>query len=219
MADIVNHVSLWTAAGGHTLKACRLPIGEVAVGQAGREVVFTESGCFRCAAPAIDDVVVVRCGQLFQRRQRRGVRRTSGCESEPELLGGVSAARRRTSEVISAAALVWVVVRAARAEGASLDLPGIRAAGRAGIPLVVRTLTLRAALLVTTDAVVAGATGVANQTVDVATHQLTMTLWGFLALVLDAIAIAAQAITGRYLGAGDVTGTRAVTAPMIRWES
>ena len=40
---------------------------------------------------------------------------------------------------------------------------------------------------------------------------------GFLAFVLDAIAIAAQAITGRYLGAGDVAGTRAVTGRMVQW--
>jgi Na+-driven multidrug efflux pump len=42
-------------------------------------------------------------------------------------------------------------------------------------------------------------------------------VWTFLAFALDAIAIAAQAITGRYLGAGDVTGTREVTARMVRW--
>ena len=35
--------------------------------------------------------------------------------------------------------------------------------------------------------------------------------------MLDAIAIAAQAITGRYLGAGDVAGTREVTDRMVRW--
>jgi Na+-driven multidrug efflux pump len=35
--------------------------------------------------------------------------------------------------------------------------------------------------------------------------------------VLDAIAIAAQAITGRYLGAGDVATTRAVTRRMVWW--
>ena len=40
----------------------------------------------------------------------------------------------------------------------------------------------------------------------VATHQLASTIWTFLAFALDAIAIAAQAITGRYLGAGDVAG-------------
>ncbi|HEX7716803.1 MAG TPA: MATE family efflux transporter, partial [Marmoricola sp.] len=39
----------------------------------------------------------------------------------------------------------------------------------------------------------------------------------FLAFALDAIAIAAQAITGRYLGAGDREGTRTITRRMVRW--
>ena len=123
------------------------------------------------------------------------------------------------AQVASAGALVWVVVAAARREGAPLrpDRPGIRAAARAGVPLVVRTLTLRAALLVTTYAVTVGALTTSDQTVDLATHQLAFTLWTFLAFVLDAIAIAAQALTGRYLGAGDIAGTRAVTDRMIRW--
>lgn len=122
------------------------------------------------------------------------------------------------AQVASAAALLAVVVRAARREGAPLrpDLPGIRAAGRAGVPLVVRTLTLRAALLVTTYAVTLGVVGGA-QDVDLATHQLAMTLWTFLAFVLDAIAIAAQALTGRALGAGDLAGTRATTRRMLQW--
>lgn len=120
------------------------------------------------------------------------------------------------AQVLSAAALVAVVVRAARREGASLrpDVAGVRQAGRAGVPLVVRTLTLRAALLVTTYAVSLGAAGGATE---IATHQLAMTLWGFLAFVLDAIAIAAQALTGRMLGAGDRTGTRQVTRRMVQW--
>src|SRR4051794_38642206 len=65
------------------------------------------------------------------------------------------------AQVASAAVFVVVVARAARREGASLrpDLPGIRAAGRAGVPLVVRTLTLRAALLLTTYAVTLAALG------------------------------------------------------------
>ncbi len=113
----------------------------------------------------------------------------------------------------SAAALVWVVVRAARRESAPLrpDLPGIRQAGRAGVPLIMRTLMLRASLLVMTYA--AARLGDA----DLATMQLALTIWTFLAFTLDAVAIAAQAITGRYLGAGDAAGTRAVTARMERW--
>jgi len=113
----------------------------------------------------------------------------------------------------SAVALVAVVVRAARREGAPLhpDLRGVRRAARAGAALVVRTLTLRASLLVMTY----GAAAIGSTTV--ATHQLATTLWTFLAFALDAIAIAAQALTGRFLGAGDVVGTRAVTRRMVRW--
>ncbi|QBR92928.1 MATE family efflux transporter [Nocardioides euryhalodurans] len=123
------------------------------------------------------------------------------------------------AQVASAAALTAVVVRAARREGAPLrpDSVGIREAAHAGVPLVIRTLTLRAALLVTTYAVTLAALDEADQAVDLATHQLALTLWTFLAFVLDSIAIAAQAITGRYLGAGDVAGTRAVTDRMVRW--
>ena len=71
----------------------------------------------------------------------------------------------------SAAALLWVVVRAVRREGASLrpDLPGIRRAAHAGVALVVRTLTLRASPLVMTyGAATLGATATA-------TNQLAMT--------------------------------------------
>jgi len=124
------------------------------------------------------------------------------------------------AQLLAATALVYVVVRAARREGASVrpDLPGIRTAARAGVALVVRTLTLRAALLVTTYAVtrVAG-DGSHEQAVDLATHQIAFTLWSFLAFVLDAIAIAAQALTGRSLGAGRTEETRAITARMVWW--
>jgi putative MATE family efflux protein len=117
-----------------------------------------------------------------------------------------------------AAVLVLVVVRGARRQGASLapDRRGILAAARAGVPLVVRTLTLRAALLVTTYAVVLAASGGAA---GLAAHQLAFTIWGFLAFVLDAVAIAAQALTGRYLGAGDAAEERLVTLRMIGWGS
>jgi putative MATE family efflux protein len=113
----------------------------------------------------------------------------------------------------SAAVLVAVVVRAARRRGASLrpSAAGIRGAGSAGVPLLLRTLTLRASLLVMTyGATTLGAT-------HLATMQVAMTLWTFLAFALDAIAIAAQAITGRSLGAGDLAGARAITRRMLRW--
>ncbi len=126
------------------------------------------------------------------------------------------------AQVASATALVVVVLRGARREGASLrpDLPGIRTAARAAVALVVRTLTLRAALLVTTYAVVVSSRARSPETgagTELAAHQLAFTIWVFLAFVLDAIAIAAQALTGRYLGAGDVPTTRALTRRMMGW--
>jgi putative MATE family efflux protein len=112
-----------------------------------------------------------------------------------------------------AAAYLVVVVRGARREQASLrpDLPGIRACARAGGPLMVRTLSLRAVLMI--------ATAVAARLGDdeIAAHQVAMTLWSFLAFALDAIAIAGQAIVGRYLGAGDVPGTKAAARRMVEW--
>jgi putative MATE family efflux protein len=48
-------------------------------------------------------------------------------------------------------------------------------------------------------------------------HQIAMNLFTFMALVLDAIAIAAQVLVGRGLGAGDATGARAVALRTIGW--
>jgi putative MATE family efflux protein len=117
------------------------------------------------------------------------------------------------AQIASATALLAVVVRGARRQGAARrpDLAGVRRAARAGVALVVRTLTLRASLLVMTYA----AAGLG--TTAVATHQLASTVWTFLAFALDAIAIAAQAITGRSLGAGDTATTRAATTRMVGW--
>lgn len=120
------------------------------------------------------------------------------------------------AQLASAAALVAVVARGARRQRISLrpHLGGIRRAARAGVALVVRTLTLRAALLVTTYAVTRLP---GDQAGHLAAHQVAFTLWSFLAFVLDAIAIAAQAITGRALGAGSREETRRLTDRMVRW--
>jgi putative MATE family efflux protein len=112
-----------------------------------------------------------------------------------------------------AAAYLVVVVRGARRHGASLrpDLSGIRNSARAGAPLLVRTLSLRAILLIATA--VAARMG----DVDVAAHQIILSLWSLLAFALDAIAIAGQAIIGRYLGAGDSQGARGACRRMVEW--
>ena len=48
-------------------------------------------------------------------------------------------------------------------------------------------------------------------------HQIAFQLFVFLALVLDALAIAAQVMVGRMLGAGDAAGARAAAGRMIGW--
>jgi Na+-driven multidrug efflux pump len=98
---------------------------------------------------------------------------------------------------------LWAVLRP--------DLAGIRACARAGVPLLVRTLSLRAILLI--------ATAVAARLGDteIAAHQIVLTVWSLLAFALDAIAIAGQAIIGRYLGAEDAEGARAACRRMIEW--
>ncbi|MFF6863151.1 MATE family efflux transporter [Streptomyces ardesiacus] len=112
-----------------------------------------------------------------------------------------------------AAVYLWVVVRGARRHGASLrpDLAGIRASAQAGVPLLVRTLSLRAILMIATA--VAARLGDA----DIAAHQIILSLWSLLAFALDAIAIAGQAIIGRYLGAGDAQGARDACRRMVEW--
>ena len=90
-----------------------------------------------------------------------------------------------------------------------------RLAARTGLSPVVIGLTVVA--FGTSAPELAVSLGAAGGATEIATHQLAMTLWGFLAFVLDAIAIAAQALTGRMLGAGDRAGARAVTGRMVRW--
>jgi hypothetical protein len=113
----------------------------------------------------------------------------------------------------AAAAYLTIVARGARRAGVAFgpDRAGVRAAAVAGAALVVRTLSLQAVLVVTT----AMAARMGDDAI--AAHQIAFRLWTLLAFALDAIAIAGQAITGRYLGAGDVAGARAATRRMTGW--
>jgi putative MATE family efflux protein len=126
---------------------------------------------------------------------------------------GGSALGTVIAQTAMATAFVRVVVRGARRHGASLRpaWPGVRRSFGAGLPLIVRTVSMRVALIVAT-AVAAGL-----GTAELAAHQVAFTTWTLLALILDAVAIAAQALVGRALGAGDVAGARSVTRRMIQW--
>jgi putative MATE family efflux protein len=118
---------------------------------------------------------------------------------------GGSALGTSLTQLGMAAVTVGVVVAGARRHAAPLapHRAGILVSARTGVPLLVRTLTLRAVLLVTTAvAAVQGAPALAA-------HQVTATVW--------TLAIAGQALTGLALGAGDVAGARAATRRMVRW--
>ncbi|WP_409339825.1 MATE family efflux transporter [Kocuria carniphila] len=94
---------------------------------------------------------------------------------------------------------------------------GVRGHLTVGSWLMLRTLSLRAAILATV--VVATAQGAEN----LAAYQLTMTVFNFLAFALDALAIAAQALLGKELGARDLDqqderdGVRHLMHRLIRW--
>ncbi|MBO9567403.1 MAG: MATE family efflux transporter [Cellulomonas iranensis] len=109
--------------------------------------------------------------------------------------------------------LVVVVVRGARGSGARLTpaAGGIWANARAGVPLLVRTATLRLAILLT----VWTATGLGAAAL--AGHQVVNAVWGLTAFALDALAIAAQALVGHALGARDVERTRALLRRTLQW--
>ncbi|MEZ0446372.1 MATE family efflux transporter [Cellulomonas sp. ICMP 17802] len=117
------------------------------------------------------------------------------------------------TQLAMALVLTVVVVRGARAAGAHLRpaAGGIWANARAGTPLLIRTLSLRLAILLT----VWVATGLGA--VELAGHQVVNAIWGLAAFALDALAIAAQALVGHALGSADVPRVRAILRRTLQW--
>ena len=126
---------------------------------------------------------------------------------------GASAASTVLAEAIAASVYVTLVGRAVRRHGVRLapDGASLRRLGRAGADLFLRTAALRGSLTIATA--VAARIG----TDDLAAHQVAFEIWMFLALALDAIAIAGQALIGRLLGAGQPDAARAAGRRMLEW--
>jgi len=112
-----------------------------------------------------------------------------------------------------AAAYLVIIVRSARATGASLTphVSGLGSALRSGGWLLLRTASLRVAMLATV--VVATDFG----TSELATVQIALTVFSTLAFVLDALAIAGQAMIGHGLGASDLPRVRAITTRLLQF--
>ena len=117
------------------------------------------------------------------------------------------------AQTLMAVALAGVVLRGARTLQVSLrpSGSGIWASAVAGVPLLIRTVTLRVAIMLT----VVVATGLGP--VALAAHQVVNALWGLAAFAMDALAIAAQALVGQGLGSSDVPRVRAVLRRTLQW--
>jgi len=111
------------------------------------------------------------------------------------------------------AAYVVVIGRLARTHSASVrpHREGVRGSARSGGWLFLRTLTLRAALLAT----VFVATGLGTE--ELAGWQVAFTIFSTAAFALDALAIAAQALIGKGLGAGDTGGVQRTLGRTVSW--
>lgn len=221
---------LWLAAGlGVLLAAVAVLVAPWAVGALGAtgEVADQAVLYLRASAPGLPGMLVV----LAATGALRGLQNTK----TPLVVAGVGAAVNAVlnlvlvyglhlgiagsgagtaaTQVGMGVVLTVVVVRGARAAGASLrPAPGgILAGVRTGTPLLLRTLSLRAAILLT----VWVATGLGP--VALAGHQVVNAIWGFVAFALDALAIAAQALIGHALGAGDTGLVRALLRRTLAW--
>jgi putative MATE family efflux protein len=111
------------------------------------------------------------------------------------------------------AVFVAIVTREARTHGVSLapGMLGIQAAARSGSWLLLRTLSLRIALIAT----VVVATGLGTR--ELAAWHIVFTIFSLLALALDALAIAAQALVGHDLGSGNLSSVRQTTSTLMAW--
>ncbi|GAB3477327.1 MATE family efflux transporter [Nocardiopsis coralliicola] len=128
---------------------------------------------------------------------------------------GIAGSAWATVIAQSAGAAVYVaaVFRSARAKGVSLapSRAGLVSSARSGAALFVRTVSLRIVLVLTTA--VAARLGDA----EVAAQQVAFQLWSLTVFAMDALAVAGQAIVGRYLGASDGPGAREATRRSLEW--
>jgi putative MATE family efflux protein len=120
-----------------------------------------------------------------------------------------SAIANVVAQIASGATFVTLLVR----RGAPLapSIARIRGQLRAARDLALRTASFFIAF--TTAAAVAARMGDAQ----LAAHQIGLQLWILIALALDSIAIAAQALVGSMLGAGDIDGAWALGRRLLRF--
>ena len=124
-----------------------------------------------------------------------------------------SGAATAFAETLMGLTAAGIVAHGAARVGVGLRprLAGMRTSLLVGVPLLIRTLALRAALLLTTW------TAARSGAVALAAHQVGFTIWSFLQYVLDALAIAGQTLIGQALGASRPGEARALARRMTGW--
>ena len=126
---------------------------------------------------------------------------------------GASAAATVVAQWTGAACYLGWIGRDVVRQRASLT-PNLGSIGRmlaVSAQLLVRNLSLTGTFLVGTSV----ATRIGR--VDVAAHQVAFQVWMATALTMDAVAIAAQAMVGERLGAGDAAGAMSIGKRVIAW--
>ena len=121
-----------------------------------------------------------------------------------------SAAATVVAQAGMGAAFIWALL-SAPADSRRPSLARMRPLARIGGEIFVRTTALYASFLV------AGAVLARIGADSLGAHQIAFQLFVFLALILDAIAIAGQVIVGRTLGAGHADEAYAAARRMIEW--
>jgi MATE family multidrug resistance protein len=126
-----------------------------------------------------------------------------------------AAAATAIAQWIGALVFLWLLLGARRDElGVELMWPSLRSLVpflKVGRDLLLRTSSLVGTMTLATA--VAARVGVTA----VAAHQVAHQLWLFLALVVDALAVAAQALVSKHLGANDPATARAVSDRLFQW--
>ncbi|MGI9622595.1 MAG: MATE family efflux transporter [Acidimicrobiales bacterium] len=126
---------------------------------------------------------------------------------------GASAFSTVVAQWAGAALYLHWVRQNVRAYGVGLSprLQAIRSQLVVAGDLFLRTVALRASFTVS----VAAAARIGEA--ELAAHEIATQLFFLIALALDAVAIAGQALVGRFLGADDAEGARRVGRRMIKW--
>lgn len=163
-------------------------------------LAFGATGALRGYSDAVTPLVVATSSAVLNIPLNYVLIFTAGLGVEGSALGTVIV------QWLAAFALVTAVVRK---PGVSQALrPRVRGmvdTARRGVPLIVRTACLRVGIIGTTFVAASGGVAV------LAAHHVTFQVWGFLAFTLDALAMAAQTMTGLALGRGDEKGLRETT--------